>query len=84
MKNLKELRLKSFFGLHFMGSLNALTDLSDTLTTLSLTSVKNLGSCKVEYIGNLQNLEALELGECSDLPETFADEVIAKLTTLKR
>lgn len=84
MKNLKELRLKSFLGLHLTDSLKSLTDLSDTLTTLSLTSVKNLGSCKLHFIGKLQNLEALELGECSDLPETFPHEVIAKLTTLKR
>ncbi|KAL0266923.1 UNVERIFIED_CONTAM: hypothetical protein PYX00_009333 [Menopon gallinae] len=84
MKNLRELRMKSFFGLHLVGSLNSLTELAETLTTLSLTSVKNLGSVEVQYIGKLHNLEALELGECSDLPENFPSLVIGKLLKLKR
>ncbi|KAL0266920.1 UNVERIFIED_CONTAM: hypothetical protein PYX00_009333 [Menopon gallinae] len=61
MKNLRELRMKSFFGLHL-----------------------NLGSVEVQYIGKLHNLEALELGECSDLPENFPSLVIGKLLKLKR
>lgn len=84
MTKLTELRMKSFFGLYLNGSLQSLTSLADTLTTLSLTSVKDLGSVNVEFIGDLNLLETLELGECSNLPEEFPTEVIAKLKKLKR
>lgn len=84
MSKLTEVRLKSFFGFYLNGSLESLTSVADTLTMLSLTTVKDLGSAQVHFIGNLKNLETLELGECSDLPETFPTDVIAKLVKLKR
>lgn len=79
---LEELRLKSHNGMNITKSLEPLHYCR--LKHLSLTSVKNLGSCNVEIIGELQNLESLELGECVKLSNSFGPDHLSKLTKLQR
>lgn len=81
--NLQELRLKSTNGFVLESDLSALKCLTQ-LKHLSLTSVKELNKQNVSVIGNLVNLESLDLGECSDFPENFGTDVIAKLTKLEK
>jgi hypothetical protein len=50
----------------------------------SLTSVKDLGKKKIEILQSLQNLEILELGECSDFPDKFGTSILTKLQNLER
>lgn len=54
------------------------------LRHLSLTSVVDLGKMDVSVFGELIDLETLELGECSELSETFAISTLSKLLNLER
>lgn len=79
---LEELRLKSNNGMNITRTLDPL--LSCRLKHLSLTSVRNLGSCNVEVISELHNLESLELGDCVKLSNAFGPDHLTKLTKLER
>ncbi|XP_063388121.1 uncharacterized protein LOC134673996 [Cydia fagiglandana] len=81
LSQLRELRLKSMAGLSLTRDLQPLAALT-RLTHLSLTSIKELGWCACDVVGQLPQLESLELGECSFRAE-FA-LVLGKLTRLKR
>ncbi|CAH0403196.1 unnamed protein product [Chilo suppressalis] len=81
LTRLTELRLKSMAGLALARDLRPLATLT-ALTHLSLTSIKELGWCACDVIGQLSNLESLELGECTFRAE-FAG-VLAQLTRLRR
>ena len=43
-----------------------------------------MGKKKIEILASLQNLETLELGECSDFPDKFGTSVLIKLYNLER
>ncbi|XP_048000744.1 uncharacterized protein LOC125237657 isoform X2 [Leguminivora glycinivorella] len=81
LPHLHELRLKSMAGLSLTRDLQPLAALT-RLTHLSLTSIKELGWCACDVVGQLPQLESLELGECSFRAE-FA-LVLGKLSRLKR
>lgn len=81
--NLQELRLKSTNGMTLMSDLTPLKNLTN-LKHLSLTSIKELHKLNVEVVGELTNLESLDLGECSDFPENFGTDIISKLTKLEK
>lgn len=49
-----------------------------------MTSVKDLGKKNLEVIQTFENLETLELGECSDFPDKFGTEFLIKLKKLER
>lgn len=83
LTNLQELRLKSTNGFTLTSDLTPLKTLTN-LKHLSLTSVKELNKQNVDIIGELTNLETLDLGECSDFPENFGTDVISKLTKLEK
>lgn len=81
--NLQELRLKSTNGFSLTSDLTPLKKLTQ-LKHLSLTSVKDLNKLNVSVIGELINLESLDLGECSDFPDNFGSDIISKLTKLEK
>ncbi|XP_028156422.1 uncharacterized protein LOC114350003 [Ostrinia furnacalis] len=81
LPRLRELRLKSMAGLALARDLRPLASL-EHLAHLSLTSIKELGWCACDVIGQLSQLESLELGECTFRAE-FAG-VLAKLARLRR
>ncbi|KAJ2941351.1 hypothetical protein O0L34_g3551 [Tuta absoluta] len=81
LKNLNELRIKSMSGLTLTRDLRPLAALTN-LHHLSLTSIKKLGSCASDIIGQLQQLESLELGECTFRAEFAA--VLSRLRALRR
>lgn len=83
LKNLKELRLKSTAGLTLTTDLIALKELTQ-LEQLSLTSIRDLHKLNLNVIGELKNLESLDLGECMDLPETFGADILTKLDKLEK
>lgn len=83
LKNLKELRLKSTNGLNFTSDIVALKELTN-LTHLSLTSIKDLNKLDLSVISDLTNLESLDLGECTDFPSSFGEEILIKLTKLEK
>ncbi|XP_012149147.1 uncharacterized protein LOC100881143 isoform X2 [Megachile rotundata] len=83
LKRCQELRLKAISGMSLQEDLTPLQELTQ-LTQLSLTSVKELGKKKIDIIQALVNLEALELGECSDFPDKFGTTVLIKLQKLER
>lgn len=83
LENLQELRLKSTNGFCFTSDLTPLKKLTN-LKHLSLTSVKDLHNQSVTIIGELVNLETLDLGECNDFPENFGTDVISKLIKLEK
>ncbi|XP_066583974.1 serine-rich adhesin for platelets isoform X2 [Prorops nasuta] len=83
LKRCQELRLKAISGMSLTEDLTPLQELTQ-LTQLSLTSVKELGKKKIDILQNLTNLEALELGECSDFPDKFGTTVLIKLKKLER
>ncbi|XP_019699884.1 uncharacterized protein LOC105189461 isoform X2 [Harpegnathos saltator] len=83
LKRCQELRLKAISGMSLQQDLTPLQELTQ-LTQLSLTSVKDLGKKKIDVIQALINLEALELGECSDFPDKFGTTVLIKLNKLER
>ncbi|XP_060807303.1 uncharacterized protein LOC106135777 isoform X1 [Amyelois transitella] len=74
---LHELRLKSMAGLTLTRDLRPLAQLK-ALQHLSLTSIKDLGWCLCDVVGQLPQLESLELGEC-----TFRAEFAAALRALR-
>lgn len=81
--NLQELRLKSTNGFSLTSDLTPLKNLVG-LKHLSLTSIKDLHKLNVNVIGDLVNLESLDLGECSDFPDNFGSDIISKLTKLEK
>ncbi|CAK9801388.1 F-box/LRR-repeat protein 7 [Anthophora quadrimaculata] len=83
LKRCQELRLKAISGMSLQEDLTPLQELTQ-LTQLSLTSVKELGKKRIDIIQALVNLEALELGECSDFPDKFGTTVLIKLQKLER
>ncbi|KAJ8687176.1 hypothetical protein QAD02_022970 [Eretmocerus hayati] len=83
LSNCTELRLKAISGMSLQGDLSPLTDLMN-ITHLSLTSVKDLGRKRIDIIQSLQNLDTLELGECSDFPDKFGTTILIKLQNLER
>lgn len=83
LKNMKELRLKSTAGLALPSDLSALTNLKQ-MKHLSLTSIKDLHKLNLNVIAELDNLESLDLGECTDFPKTFGTDILIKLTKLEK
>lgn len=83
LTNVKELRLKSTSGLSLPSDLNALSSLKQ-LTHLSLTSIKDLCKQNLSVIADLENLESLDLGECTDFPKTFGTDILIKLHKLEK
>ncbi|XP_047540000.1 uncharacterized protein LOC125073283 isoform X2 [Vanessa atalanta] len=81
LPRLELLRLKSLTGLSLTRDLHSLSSLS-RLQHLSLTSIKELGWCACEVVGQLEQLESLELGECS-FGGSFAT-ALGKLVKLRR
>ncbi|XP_052744165.1 uncharacterized protein LOC112050249 isoform X5 [Bicyclus anynana] len=81
LPRLELLRLKSMAGLSLTRDLRPLAALS-RLQHLSLTSIKELGWCACEVVGQLDQLESLELGECS-FGGSFA-AALGKLVKLRR
>ncbi|CAH2097489.1 unnamed protein product [Euphydryas editha] len=81
LPRLELLRLKSLTGLSLTRDLQALASLS-RLQHLSLTSIKELGWCACEVVGQLEQLESLELGECS-FGASFAS-ALGRLVKLRR
>lgn len=79
---LQELRLKSSMAVSVDGDLSQLGFLS-SLRHLSLTSILKLGSTSIKALGELPNLESLELGECTEVGQNFAD-ILPNLTNLHR
>lgn len=83
LTSMKELRLKSTAGLTLTSDLDALINLKQ-LTHLSLTSIRDLNKLKLEVIAQLENLESLDLGECTDFPDTFGNDILIKLKNLEK
>ncbi|CAH2057040.1 unnamed protein product, partial [Iphiclides podalirius] len=81
LPRLELLRLKSLAGLALTSDLRPLAALT-RLQHLSLTSIKELGWCACEVVGQLEQLESLELGECS-FGAAFAG-ALARLSRLRR
>nr|XP_032524199.1 uncharacterized protein LOC116775407 [Danaus plexippus plexippus] len=81
LTRLELLRLKSLTGLSLTRDLRPLAGLS-RLQHLSLTSIKELGWCACEVVGQLEQLESLELGECS-FGGSFAT-ALGKLVKLRK
>ncbi|KAJ3659214.1 hypothetical protein Zmor_010915 [Zophobas morio] len=83
LKNLKELRLKSTSGLTLSSDITSLKELTN-LTHLSLTSIKDLNKMNLQVIAALKSLESLDLGECSDFPANFGEDILTKLKNLEK
>ncbi|GJQ79299.1 hypothetical protein Trydic_g20228 [Trypoxylus dichotomus] len=81
--NLQELRLKSTAGLSLTSDLSALKELKH-LKHLSLTSIKDLNKLNIDVISDLGNLESLDLGECTDFPNTFGSGILTRLEKLEK
>ncbi|XP_030765309.1 F-box/LRR-repeat protein 7-like [Sitophilus oryzae] len=82
LPNITELKIHCDREMHNLcDSLN----LSKKLQCLSLTGVTNLNSLNLENckIGLNGTLKYLSLGECANLPKSFADNFIKSLTTLE-
>uniref|UniRef100_T1HC39 MBD domain-containing protein n=1 Tax=Rhodnius prolixus TaxID=13249 RepID=T1HC39_RHOPR len=77
--NLTELKIKSIGGIDLV-NVSELKKLKQ-LRHLALTTIKNLNGIE-DVLPD--NLESLELGECTNLPDTIATEALVKLTSLKR
>ncbi|XP_044749294.1 uncharacterized protein LOC123310003 isoform X2 [Coccinella septempunctata] len=82
-ENLRELRLKSTTGLTLKSDIDSLRSLTN-LKILSLTSIRDLNTMKLEVIAELTNLESLDLGECTDFPENFGKDILSKLGKLEK
>jgi len=81
---LKELRLKTGSGLlNLEKGLHFLECLSPTLTNLSLLTVTGLTEADYDCIGTLNNLEQVELGDCTDAPVTLF-KTLSDLSNLTR
>ncbi|XP_043461937.1 uncharacterized protein LOC122498306 isoform X3 [Leptopilina heterotoma] len=83
LKRCRELRLKSLGGMYLQDDLSSIKECTH-LTYLSLTTIKDLGQKKLDALQFLVNLETLELGDCTDFPETFGKEALVKLNKLER
>jgi hypothetical protein len=83
LTNLKKLRLKSTSGLTLSSDITSLKELT-SLTHLSLTSIKDLNKMDLHVIAALRSLESLDLGECSDFPTNFGEEILIKLKNLEK
>ncbi|XP_055692771.1 uncharacterized protein LOC129795479 isoform X1 [Lutzomyia longipalpis] len=83
LERLEELRLKPENWVEIKKDLTPMRNLH-CLRHLALTFVKQLGNAKVEVLGELTALESLEIGECNDISETLARQVLPKLTHLQR
>lgn len=83
LESLEEFRLKSIDGFSLESDLHGLKMLKN-LRHLSLTSVRGLGTKDVSVLGELTNLESLDLGECCDLGTSFATDVLVNLVHLNR
>ncbi|KAK9512651.1 hypothetical protein O3M35_001028 [Rhynocoris fuscipes] len=77
--NLTELRIKSIGGID-LKNISELKNLK-ALKHLALTTIKNLSGIE-EVLP--EHLESLELGECTNLPESIATEALIKLKNLRR
>ncbi|XP_075233463.1 uncharacterized protein LOC142331438 isoform X4 [Lycorma delicatula] len=83
-KHLTELRLKSSEkGGMELKNLTALKQLT-RMKHLSLLTVKNMPAELSEVFESLVNLESVELGECSTLPESIAVNGLSKVNRLQR
>lgn len=82
LQQLQELRLKSLNSMH-IDSLQPLQTLTH-LRHLSLTSVKEMAGKGVSVLGNLLELETLELGECNELAAGFGTGMLLRLKRLQR
>lgn len=82
-KNLRELRLRSTDCIEIVSDITFFNELKD-LVHLSLTSVSGLASKDISVLEKLNKLETLELGECTDFPDTFATNILPKLMNLER
>uniref|UniRef100_A0A1Q3EZM6 Putative scf ubiquitin ligase skp2 component n=1 Tax=Culex tarsalis TaxID=7177 RepID=A0A1Q3EZM6_CULTA len=81
-RSLQELRLKSSAPVSVDGDLSQLGFLT-SLRHLSLTSILKLGSTSIAALGELEHLESLELGECTEIGQNLAD-ILPNLTRLQR
>lgn len=82
LTELIELRIKSTKGL-LIDDVTPLRGLGK-LRHLSLTSVRAQCLTDFQFLGDLTNLESLELGECDNLSPLFVTGVLEKLGHLKR
>ncbi|XP_049825722.1 uncharacterized protein LOC109595867 isoform X2 [Aethina tumida] len=83
LRAIKELKLKSTSGLTLTSNIDSLKGLI-TLKNLSLTSIRDLKSLNLSVIAELKNLESLDLGECSEFPQNFGEEILIKLEKLEK
>lgn len=83
LRAIKELKLKSTSGLTLTSNIDSLKGLV-TLKNLSLTSIRDLKSLNLSVIAELKNLESLDLGECSEFPQNFGEEILIKLEKLEK
>ncbi|XP_050404107.2 uncharacterized protein LOC126820299 [Patella vulgata] len=86
LQHLRELRLRGVGGLVLptfssTSGLSQLTQLSH-LQVLSLTTLRSFQDSEFHFLGQMQKLKTLEIGDCSPWSETY--EHLAKLTNLKR
>ncbi|XP_063705111.1 uncharacterized protein LOC134834386 isoform X2 [Culicoides brevitarsis] len=81
--NLREFRLRSTDCIDIISDISSFKEL-DKLVHLSLTSVNKLASKDISILQYLSKLETLELGECSNFPDTFASSILPKLTNLEK
>lgn len=81
--NLRELRLRSTDCITIVSDITFFKELHH-LAHLSLTSVSGLASKDIFVLEKLTKLETLELGECTDFPDTFALNILPKLINLER
>ncbi|XP_055380361.1 uncharacterized protein LOC129611309 isoform X2 [Condylostylus longicornis] len=83
LSNLTELRLKSVECCNLIGDLSSFAFLTN-LKHLSLTLIDDLGTKNIEILGQLTELESLEIGECSSIQQNFASDILSNLKKLQR
>ncbi|XP_055706459.1 uncharacterized protein LOC129803730 isoform X2 [Phlebotomus papatasi] len=83
LTRLEELRLKPENWVEIVKDLSPMRGLQ-CLRHLALTFVKQLGGARVEILGELEQLESLEIGECNDISEILARDVLPRLGKLQR
>lgn len=83
LTNIKELRLKSTGGLTLTSNIDSLKDMK-FIKHLSLTSIRDLNTMNLSVIAGLTNLESLDLGECTDFPRNFGNDILVKLEKLEK
>lgn len=81
--NLRELRLRSTDCIEIVSDITVFKELQH-LAHLSLTSVSGLASKDIAVLERLDKLETLELGECTNFPDSFASDILPKLVHLER